>query len=318
MRLTRWTRISLLVALPLVMFGAVACDDDNDVTGSGGALASLNLDVPETVNSGVAFDVVLTATAIGVENVQNGVVTVTLAGSDSGDRGRRGSGHVRDLQRTGAVISWTLNTLDSNTDSVLTIHSMARAARREAQSEPDDSGLDDGGRDFQRGARRERELHPARSNATGWTLGFRGSAPFHFSARGPSRFSGSPTGAWMWIVPREPPSSRRLRPDADRRPVRQVPRGPRIGRPTRLQPSRIGAGAEVRTDATEQRRIRARSSRLVRAGVFVATCAASAIVASSTVVLPSFRASRDWPASQKGNRKFHAGGMPILRQRTVL
>ena len=78
MRFTRWTRISLLVALPLVMVGAVACNDDNDVTGSGGALASLNLDVPETVNSGVAFDVGLTTTAIGVTNVQNGVVTVTL------------------------------------------------------------------------------------------------------------------------------------------------------------------------------------------------------------------------------------------------
>ena len=32
MRFTRWTRISLLVALPLVMVGAVACNDDNDVT----------------------------------------------------------------------------------------------------------------------------------------------------------------------------------------------------------------------------------------------------------------------------------------------
>ena len=48
----------------------------------------------------------------------------------------------------------------------------------------------------------------------------------------------------------------------------------------------------------------------MRAGVFVATCAASAIVASSTVVLPSYRASPDWPASQKGNRKFHAANDP--------
>ena len=57
MQLSRWVRISLLLALPLVMFGAVGCDDDNDVTGSGGALASLNLDVPESVNSGAPFDI---------------------------------------------------------------------------------------------------------------------------------------------------------------------------------------------------------------------------------------------------------------------
>ncbi len=101
MRLTRWTRISLLVALPLVMFGAVACNDDNDVTGSGGALASLNLDMPETVNSGVAFDVGLTATAIGVTNVAERRGHGDIAGSDSGDCGRCGSGHVRDVQRRG-------------------------------------------------------------------------------------------------------------------------------------------------------------------------------------------------------------------------
>ena len=122
MQLTRWTRISLLVALPLVMFGAVACDDDNDVTGSGGALASLNMDVPETVNSGVAFDVGLTATAIGVTNVQNGVVTVTLPAPIQVTSVDAEAGTSATF--SGGAVTWTLNTLDSNTSSTLTIHAM--------------------------------------------------------------------------------------------------------------------------------------------------------------------------------------------------
>jgi len=122
MRFTRWTRISLLVALPLIMVGAVACNDDNDVTGSGGALASLNLDVPETVNSGVAFDVGLTTTAIGVTNVQNGVVTVTLPSPIQVTAVDAEAGTSATFN--GGVVTWTLNTLDSNTSSTLTIHSM--------------------------------------------------------------------------------------------------------------------------------------------------------------------------------------------------
>ncbi len=122
MRFTRWTRISLLVALPLVMFGAVACNDDNDVTGSGGALASLNLDMPDTVNSGVAFDVVLTATAIGVTNVANGVVTVTLPAPVQVTSVDAEAGTSATFN--GGAVTWTLNTLDSNTSSTLTIHSM--------------------------------------------------------------------------------------------------------------------------------------------------------------------------------------------------
>jgi len=122
MRFTRWTRISLLVALPLVMVGAVACNDDNDVTGSGGALASLNLDVPETVNSGVAFDVGLTTTAIGVTNVQNGVVTVTLPAPIQVTSVDAEAGTSATF--SGGAVTWTLNTLDSNTSSTLTIHAM--------------------------------------------------------------------------------------------------------------------------------------------------------------------------------------------------
>lgn len=122
MQFSRWVRTSLLLALPLVMFGAVACDDDNDVSGGNGALASLNMDVPESVNSNTPFDINLTATAIGVQNVDNGVVTITvpapLAISDvTAEAGTSAS-------VSGNTVTWQLNTLDSNTSSELNIHVM--------------------------------------------------------------------------------------------------------------------------------------------------------------------------------------------------
>ena len=122
MQVSRWIRVSLLVALPLTMLGIVACGDDNDVTGGNGALASLNLDVPETVTSGAAFDVNLTATAVGVQNVNNGVVTITFPAAvqvTSVDAEAGTSAAV-----SGNIVTWTLNTLDSNTNSTLHIHSM--------------------------------------------------------------------------------------------------------------------------------------------------------------------------------------------------
>ena len=122
MQVSRWIRVSLLVALPLAMLGIVACGDDNDVTGGNGALASLNLDVPETVTSGAAFDVSLTATAIGVQNVNNGVVTVTFPAAVQVTSVDASAGTTASI--SGSVVTWNLNTLDSNTSSSVTIHSM--------------------------------------------------------------------------------------------------------------------------------------------------------------------------------------------------
>jgi hypothetical protein len=102
------------------MIGAVGCDDDNDVTGSGGALASLNLDAPDSVNSGAPFDVSLTATATGVENVDNGVVTVTVPAPLQITNVAPEAG--TDASFAGNTVTWNLNTLDSNTSSELVIN----------------------------------------------------------------------------------------------------------------------------------------------------------------------------------------------------
>ena len=118
----RITRIALLFVLPLSMLVVAGCGNDNDVTGSGGALASLNLDVPGQVRSGTPFDISVSATAIGVQNVQNGVVTVTLPAGVTATSADAEPGTSASI--SGSTVSWTLNTLDSNTASTLTIHSV--------------------------------------------------------------------------------------------------------------------------------------------------------------------------------------------------
>ena len=90
------------------------------MTGSGGSLASLNLDVPDQVQSGTPFDIGVSTTAIGVQNVQNGVVTITLPAGVTATSVDAEAGTSASI--SGSTVSWTLNTLDSNTSSTLTIH----------------------------------------------------------------------------------------------------------------------------------------------------------------------------------------------------
>ena len=112
----------LVISLGLGL--AIAACDNNDVTGTGGALASLTVDAPDTAHSGVPFDIAVRALAIGVTNVHNGHVDVTLpapltvsalddsAGTTSSFTNNTGGG---------AQVSWNLGTLDSNTQSTLHI-----------------------------------------------------------------------------------------------------------------------------------------------------------------------------------------------------
>ena len=117
---SRLVRLALLFVLPVSMLTVIACGNDNDVTGSGGALASLNFDMPQEVHSGVAFDASVSATAVGVTNVANGVVTVTLPSAIQITSVDAEAGTSATF--SGSAITWTLNTLDSNTTSRLTIH----------------------------------------------------------------------------------------------------------------------------------------------------------------------------------------------------
>jgi hypothetical protein len=119
MRASRWFRMALL---PLVVAGFTACNND-DVSGTGGALARLEMDMPDTVRSGVPFDAGASAAAVGVENVHDGVVTVTLPAPLRVTDVTASPGTSATFSNVGlATVTWTLHTLDSNTRSTITIY----------------------------------------------------------------------------------------------------------------------------------------------------------------------------------------------------
>src|SRR3954470_15043427 len=69
----------VLVSLLAVAFLAVVAGcHNNDVTGANGALARLTVDAPDNATTSQNFDIHVTAQDIGVQNIQNGVVTLTL------------------------------------------------------------------------------------------------------------------------------------------------------------------------------------------------------------------------------------------------
>jgi len=118
----RRIRVSLLALFALSLGGLTACHNNDDVTGSGGALATLAVDAPDTVQSGVPFDMSVSTTAVGVQNVHNGVVTVTLPAPLQINTVTAEAG--TSETHTGSTVTWTLNTLDSNTNSHLTINAV--------------------------------------------------------------------------------------------------------------------------------------------------------------------------------------------------
>jgi len=85
-----------------------------------GALGRISVDAPDNATSGQNFNIQVTAEAIGVQNIDNGMVTVTvpapltIVGVQSDDP-------QTSATFNGNTVTWTLGTLDSNTQSVLTI-----------------------------------------------------------------------------------------------------------------------------------------------------------------------------------------------------
>jgi hypothetical protein len=120
MRLRSLTpRIAVSVLGFSVLAVLAGCHND-DVTGANGALGRIAIDAPDTATSGQNFDVHVTATAIGVQNVQNTVVTVSLPAPLTVV-----SVHTDDPQTTATStsnsVSWNIGSLDSNTQSGLTV-----------------------------------------------------------------------------------------------------------------------------------------------------------------------------------------------------
>ena len=123
MKHSRISRFAILPVLVLGFLGLTGCDDNDDITGTGGALATLLVDAPTSAVSGQPFDVAVRVTAVGVTNVQDGLVLATLPPPLAVTAVNASPGTSATFVNAGggAVVTWDLNTLDSNTQSTLHI-----------------------------------------------------------------------------------------------------------------------------------------------------------------------------------------------------
>ena len=115
MRLPRDTR-SLLWVVPFLFIGMISCSK-SDSTTAPGAIATVTVNAPDTATSGQNFDVTVDATAVGVNNVHNGVVQVTVPAPLTVQATSPSSGTTASFT-TGSA-TWNLGTLDSNSNSSL-------------------------------------------------------------------------------------------------------------------------------------------------------------------------------------------------------
>jgi len=120
---SRFLRIPFVLGAALLA-GTVACSNSSDVTGSGGALGRVAVSAPDNATSGVAFNADVNATNVGVEGIHNGIVTVSLPPPLTVNSVDPSAGTQATFSNggAGATVTWTLNTLDSNTQSTLRIN----------------------------------------------------------------------------------------------------------------------------------------------------------------------------------------------------
>ena len=110
----------LRFAIPALLLGVVSSCKDSDTATAPGALANVTMNAPSSAASGQSFVIDLAATAVGVSNVQNGQVTVTLPSPLSVVSLDASSGTSATFSNgSGASVSWTLGTLDANSQSTL-------------------------------------------------------------------------------------------------------------------------------------------------------------------------------------------------------
>jgi hypothetical protein len=128
----RLLRISGPLAVALLLLGSsVGCnDDENDVTGSGGSLATLNVDAPSSARSGEDFNVEINAVNVGVSNIRNGHVTVTFDAPLVARSVEASPGTTATV--SGNSVIWDLGTLDSNTRSHIDVRVVGMLASGEA------------------------------------------------------------------------------------------------------------------------------------------------------------------------------------------
>lgn len=125
-------RLFRVSALLVLVLGLVACDDD-DITGTGQSLARVEFDAPDAAKTGTTFSIDIRALNVGLSNVRNGRVEVTL-GAPLGILSLDASPGTTATFSNGAFggrITWDLGTLDSNSQSRLTVQTIGVLAPSE-------------------------------------------------------------------------------------------------------------------------------------------------------------------------------------------
>jgi len=120
MRLPRPVRSLLWIwIVPCLVIGVIglASCKNNDTTTAPGAVANVTVNAPDSATSGQGFDVTVNATAVGVANVQNAHVNVTLPAPLTVTAVNPSPGETASF--TASTASWDIGTLDSNTNSNL-------------------------------------------------------------------------------------------------------------------------------------------------------------------------------------------------------
>ncbi|HTR04541.1 MAG TPA: hypothetical protein VMN82_15250 [Thermoanaerobaculia bacterium] len=119
MTASRSLRFSFAALLAASLAALAACKG-TDTTTAPGSLANVTLNAPGSASSGNPFVVDVAATAVGVSNVQNGMVMVTLPAPLAVTAVDASSGTSATFSNgAGATVTWTLGVLDSNSQSTL-------------------------------------------------------------------------------------------------------------------------------------------------------------------------------------------------------
>jgi uncharacterized protein DUF11 len=117
--------LRLFLPAALVAAAVTACKD-SDTTTAPGSVANVRIDAPQSARSGESFTIDVSAVALGINNVHNGRVEVTLPAPLQVQSAEASPGTSAAFANspTGATVSWVLNTLDSNSQSRLHIQTM--------------------------------------------------------------------------------------------------------------------------------------------------------------------------------------------------
>lgn len=110
------------VVLVAAFAGSLAACHHSDTTTAPGSLANVTVTGPNSVTSGQNFDVDVAATAVGINNVQNGMVTVTVPAPLTILSTNASSGTSATV--SGNIVTWNIGTLDSNSQSTLHVNLM--------------------------------------------------------------------------------------------------------------------------------------------------------------------------------------------------